>query len=199
MLNGYAPNLGRSFQLAVWASLPFALMLIVRQLNFAAGGTGGSTGLSLLTSLWTDYSKQGELVQRIVSTFLSNITLFWVWNLLLLYIGARYVLNGNRLSVLLVMIAWIAVSSIAPALIGSPVTSVAPKATTTTQTTTTTTGSTSSGTINGTGTGAATGGFQGGFTGGGGDFPNGGFPNGGFPTGGGGAGGGAGTGTGARN
>lgn len=149
MLNGYAPSLGRGFQLAVWASLPFAVMLILRQVNFSAGGTGGSIGLSALLSQWSDFNKLGELAQRIITTFMSNLTLFWLWNLALLYMGARFALKGSRLSAILIICAWIVTSSIVPALITNPVTSVAPKATTTVSTqqntnTTTTTNNTAS-------------------------------------------------------
>jgi hypothetical protein len=142
MFRGYAPDLGRSLQIAVWASLPLALMLILRQINFAAGGTGGALGLSLLLTQWKGYSELGELAQRILAAFMSNISLFWLWDLALLYLGARYALGGNRLSVLLVIGMWIVTSAIAPALVGSPVTTIARQTSASTATTQKTTSST---------------------------------------------------------
>jgi hypothetical protein len=129
LLNGYSPNVGRSLQVAVWASLPLALMLILRQVNFAMGGTGGSVGLSVLLTQWSGYARLPVLAQRVLAVFMSNMTLFWLWNLALLYLGARYALDGQRLSVMLVVAIWIIAFSVVPALTSNPVTTVGPRTT----------------------------------------------------------------------
>jgi hypothetical protein len=147
MLNGYSPNIGRSLQVSVWASLPLALMLVLRQVSFAMGGSGGSVGLSLLLTQWNSYARLPEFVQRALAVFMSNMTLFWLWNLVLLFLGARYALGGNRLSVMLVIVVWMITASIIPALAGNPVTTVAPR-TTASVSTQTKTSSTSSSTTN---------------------------------------------------
>lgn len=143
MLQAYAPNIGRSLQVAVWASLPLALMLILRQLNFAMGGTGGSVGLSLLLTQWDGYAKLAEPARRVLAVFMSNISLFWLWNLVLLYFGARYALRGNRLSVMLIVVMWIAAAAVVPVLVGNPVTTTGPRTTTSVSTQQRTTNSSS--------------------------------------------------------
>jgi len=130
MLRGYPPQITKSFQIAVWASLPLALMLVLRYVHYSAGGTGGSLGLSMLLDSWTGYSTMSEYGQRIVAVFMSNLTLFWLWNVALLYLGARYALSGSRFAVLLVVVMWIVVSTLIPAFISEPETQAAPLQTT---------------------------------------------------------------------
>jgi hypothetical protein len=177
MLNGYSPNIGRSLQISVWASLPLALMLVLRQVSFAMGGTGGSVGLSVLLTQWNGYARLPELAQRVLAVFTSNMTLFWLWNLALLYLGARYALGGNRLSVVLVIMVWIITASVVPALVGNPVTTVAPRTTASVSTQQKTSSTSSSSTANqqsGLGVGSPGGGaFPGGPGNGGGAPPSG--------------------------
>ena len=173
MLRSYPPNIARSLQIAVWASLPLALMLGLRQFCFAAGGTGGSTGLSLILEQWDVYGTLPEVVKRVLAVFMSNLTLFGLWSLLLLYFGARYALNGRRWSVILVLLMWIAAATVVPAMISEPVTTIAPRTTTAVEQndSSTTTDQTDSNASQGT-----TGGM----------FPGGGMPSGGMPPSGGG-------------
>lgn len=181
MLRGRAPNLGRSLQIAVWASLPLALMLILRLIYFSRGGTGGELGLSLLVQQWDGYSDLPEMAQRVLTVFASGLTLFWLWNIVLLYHGARFALNGRRLSALLVIAMWIAVSTVVPALAGSTVTAVAPRVTETTTTSTDDSSTSTSTTSTTTTTFQQFGGFDPSTSGG---FPSGGPPSGGAPPGG---------------
>jgi len=174
MFRGYAPRLERGFQIAVWASLPLALMLVVRQIGFAMGSTGGSLGLSLLLTQWSDYPKLGQLARRIIATFLSNFTLFWLWSLLLMYFGARFALGGRRFVAVFVVVLWVLTSTTVPALFSDPVT-------TTASTTSNTTSATPQATKSSTATSGAAG-AAGGQMGGGGDMPGGGMPpSGSFP------------------
>ena len=126
MARGYAPHLSRSFQIAVWASLPLALMLILRQLFFSSGGEGGTLGLTALLNYWDGYSDLSEPMQAFLAIFTSNLTLFWVWNLALLYFGARYALGGKRPIVILILAIWIIISTAVPAFVSDPVTAVEP-------------------------------------------------------------------------
>ncbi|MBI1276681.1 MAG: hypothetical protein GC179_01000 [Anaerolineaceae bacterium] len=177
MLRGYAPQFGKSLQIAVWASLPLALMLIIRYIHFASGGSGGSLGLSLLLNNWSGYAQLPEIAQRILAVFTSNLTLFWLWNLLLLYLGARFALGGRPIAVALIIAIWIAAATIVPAFVGTPQTRTSPRLTTTT--TQTQTGSTrTNGTSTGTTatTGSTTSAAQDQSFPGGGQPPSGGFP-----------------------
>jgi hypothetical protein len=129
MFRGYAPKLVRSFQIAVWASLPLALMLVLRYVHYSTGGEGGSLGLSLLLDNWSGYSTLTEYGQRIAGTFLSSFTLFWLWNLALLYLGARYALGGRRFMVFVIIVLWVVASTLIPALVTEPETRTAPRPT----------------------------------------------------------------------
>jgi len=124
MLRGYSPQIGKSLQIAIWASLPLTLMLILRYLHYANGGTGGSLGLSLLLDNWSGYAALPQLLQRVLAVFASNLTLFWLWNLALLYFGARYALGGRRLAVMLVVLMWIITAAVVPALVTDPQTTI---------------------------------------------------------------------------
>jgi hypothetical protein len=159
MLRGYSPQFGKSLQIAVWASIPLALMLLLRYAHFASGGSGGSLGLSLLLNNWSGYSQLTEIVQRILAVFTSNLTLFWLWNVVLLYLGARFALGGRRIAVALIIAIWIAAATIVPALTTTPQTRTSPRqltTTTQTQTGSTRTNGTSTGTTATTGTGTTT-------------------------------------------
>ncbi len=129
MFRGYAPRVGKSFQIAVWASLPLALMLALRYVHYSTGGEGGSLGLSLLLENWSGYSVLTEYGQRIVTLFLTNLTLFWLWDVVLLYLGARYALGGRRFMVFVVVVLWIVASTLIPALVTEPETQSAPRPT----------------------------------------------------------------------
>lgn len=130
MQKGHPPKVGHSLQIAVWASLPLALMLGLRQIYFAAGGTGGAVGLSLLLEKWDHYASLSSGAQRLLAAFMSNITVFWVWSLLLLYYGARHTLGGKYWVAALVIMIWIAAVPAVTVLVSDPVTTVSPRATT---------------------------------------------------------------------
>ncbi|MBC8170370.1 MAG: YIP1 family protein [Anaerolineae bacterium] len=114
LLKGQAPRLGKNFQIAIWASLPLALMAFIQVLYYGAGGMVGEPGLAGLLPAWSEFTKQSELVRALLISLASALTIFWLWGLMLLYFGARYALNGSRFASLLVVICWILVSVITP-------------------------------------------------------------------------------------
>lgn len=116
LINGTRPSFGHNLQIAVWASVPLGLMLLIQQIYFAAGGEPGHVGLSLLLERWEGFAALPAFSRAVLMTFFSNLTLFWLWSLTLLYLGGRYVLNGKRVAVLLVVVAWIIISTFVPAL-----------------------------------------------------------------------------------
>lgn len=119
-LNGSGAQLGRNLQIAVWASLPLALMLILRQVYFAAGGAGGSLGLALLLEQWAGFADLPSFTRAVLTVFAENFTLFWLWSLILLYFGGRYALNGSTPAALLVVLMWVIVSTLTPAFTREP-------------------------------------------------------------------------------
>ena len=119
MLRGRRPQPGRNFQVAVWATVPLGLMAALQLIYFAMGGAYGHDGISGLLLEWDRYLEFDDLQQDALLALASTFTIFWLWSLMLLYLGGRYALNGRRWSVLLVMILWIAILTFAPVLSGS--------------------------------------------------------------------------------
>lgn len=119
MMNGVSPRLGRNFQIAVWASVPLGLMAALQLLFFAAGGELGKAGISGLLEGWDFYENSSPLLQSLLLSLTSQFTLFGLWSLLLVYKGARYALNGRRWVALMIVIFWVAVLVVVPAVTGA--------------------------------------------------------------------------------
>ena len=119
LINGVRPSLGRNLQIAIWASVPLGLMLVIQQIYFAIGGTPGQTGVSLLLERWEGFASLPTFSQSVLMILATNFTLFWLWNLLLVYLGGRYVLNGKRAAVMLVVVMWVIIGALLPALTSS--------------------------------------------------------------------------------
>ena len=119
MLKGSAPRLGHNLQIAIWASLPLALMAAVQLVFMAAGGTPGEAGLSGLVRDWDLYQRSPSFVQSLLLSFTGNVTLFWLWSMMLIYFGGRYALRGRSWAVLLVIVSWAIVLTVAPVLTGN--------------------------------------------------------------------------------
>ncbi len=118
LFNGRAPRLGLNFQVAIWSTLPLAVMAALQLIFFAAGGQPGGAGLSGLLDRWEWYNTQSEFVRNVVFSLASNATIFWVWSLVLIYVGGRNTLRGKHWAIALVVIAWAAVVIFAPVLTG---------------------------------------------------------------------------------
>jgi hypothetical protein len=119
LFNGRMPKLGRNLQIAVWASLPLALMSALQLVYFWAGGAMGAPGLSGIITEWEGFAAQTPFVQALLLSLASHVTIFWLWSLVLLYVGGRVALNGRRWAVLLVLLGWAAISSVIPVLTGA--------------------------------------------------------------------------------
>jgi hypothetical protein len=119
LLNGKAPHLGRNLQLAVWAAVPLGVMAALQLLYYGAGGQGGAMGLALLLDQWTWYQAQPEFLKAVIYSLASRTTLFWLWSLLLLYLGARHALRGHAIAAFLAIAIWIVIVVLAPVLTGA--------------------------------------------------------------------------------
>lgn len=119
LLRGYAPRLSLNLRVAVWASLPLGLMAALQLVYHAAGGEGGSSGLSGMLTDLPGYTDLSSFSQALLLSLAGQLTLFWLWSLLLIYKGARYSLNGSRWSAALVVIAWALVVVVIPVLTGA--------------------------------------------------------------------------------
>jgi hypothetical protein len=119
LFRGFAPRLGRNFQIAIWAGLPLGLLALIQFVYYAAGGTPGEPGLSGLVVDLPEFATLSPLVQALLISLASQITIFSIWSLLLLYSGARYALRGRWWSSMLVVVAWVALVTIVPVVLGT--------------------------------------------------------------------------------
>jgi hypothetical protein len=97
-------------------------MALLNLIFYSVGGQPPSPGIStLLTVPPFDATYMGlpAFPQALLMSLTSRITFFWLWSLVLIYLGARHTLNGKRLAALLVVIAWVVLLVVIPAIINN--------------------------------------------------------------------------------
>jgi hypothetical protein len=109
LFNGKAPQFGRNVRIAVWASLPLAVMAAVQMLFLTGGGSIGAAGFTGFLDEWQGYSEMNSYLQLAVRAVASQINLFSFWSAFLLYSGARDGLKGKRLPVGLALAMWLSI------------------------------------------------------------------------------------------
>lgn len=114
MFNGVAPKLGVGFQVAVWATVPLALMAAIQLLYYAGGGQPGAQGLAGLLPDLDFYNTMPPLLQAVTLSLASKFTLFWVWSIALAYYGARHALDGKIYIVPVVIVIWVVAQVVLP-------------------------------------------------------------------------------------
>lgn len=119
MFNGAAPSFARNLQIAVWASAPFGLMAALRLIYYSAGGMPGEAGISGLLPQWSGYADLPVFLQSVVLSLAGQLTVFWVWNLVLIGLGARLALGGTRWASAFVVLIWIVLVVVTPVAVGT--------------------------------------------------------------------------------
>ncbi|MEZ4671011.1 MAG: YIP1 family protein [Anaerolineae bacterium] len=119
LFNGLRPSYGQNLQIAIWTSVPLGVMAGLQLIFLAAGGKPGAAGLSGLLVHWESFTSLPVVVQSLILSLASRFTVFWVWTLVLIYIGARTVLDGKHWAVALVVIAWVLVLVVVPVATGA--------------------------------------------------------------------------------
>lgn len=119
LFNGVSPSLGQNLQIAIWTSVPVGVMAGLQLVYFAAGGVPREAGLMGLLNYWEGYQQLPTFVQSLLMSLTSRLTIFWLWTLVLLYIGARNALRGKRWAAWLVIVMWVAVLVVVPVLTGA--------------------------------------------------------------------------------
>ncbi|MFN8531702.1 MAG: YIP1 family protein [Anaerolineae bacterium] len=119
LLRGRSASLGRNLQVAVWAAIPLGLMIGARLIYYESGGSTGTMGLSALIDHWEGFTTFSPFVQNVLFSLLSSLTLFWLWNVILIYIGGRFALNGRAWAAFLVTLMWVIIAVLIPVATGS--------------------------------------------------------------------------------
>lgn len=118
LLRGRKPRMGHNWQIAIYSSLPLALMAALQLAYYYAGGKVGEEGLSGLIDQWKGYADLSEFQKNVAYSLSTRLTLFWLWSLSLLYLGARYGLKGRTWSATLVVLIWAGVLVVGPVAAG---------------------------------------------------------------------------------
>ena len=119
LFNGVRPEYGQNLQIAIWTTVPLGIMAGLQVIYIAATGMVGASGVSGLLELWKGYNDLSPLVRSILLSLTSRLTIFWVWSLILIFIGARQALNGKVWSSLLVVVIWVLVVVMVPVVTGT--------------------------------------------------------------------------------
>ncbi|MCC6617108.1 MAG: hypothetical protein IT320_26785 [Anaerolineae bacterium] len=114
LFNGIAPQWGLNWRVAVWASLPLGFMAALQMLYRSGGGVIGEPGLAGFLPELPWFETLPMLLQQILRALSSNLTLFWLWHLLLLYLGARFALKGRTWAAILVVVMWVIIVVMLP-------------------------------------------------------------------------------------
>ena len=116
---GTAPRLSQNVQVAVWSSVPLGLMAALQFVYYLADGTPGAPGLAGLLPEWDRYAELGHAQQSLVLSVATRTTLFALWTLGLVYIGARHALRGRVWVALLVVLLWAMLIVVIPVTVGT--------------------------------------------------------------------------------
>lgn len=119
LFNGVRPSFGQNLQIAIWTTVPLGIMAGLQVIYLAAGGKVGAGGISGLLDVWKGYNDLSPLLRSILLSLTSRLTVFWVWTLILIYIGGRQALEGKPWAVGLVVVIWVLILVIFPVLTGS--------------------------------------------------------------------------------
>ena len=107
MFKGHSPRFGVNLQIVVWATLPLALMALLQLAFLAGGGSIQAEGFSGLLSEWPAFADMNIYLKSFIYALASLLTVFWIWNLALIFLGSRLILRGNPLIVLMVLAVWV--------------------------------------------------------------------------------------------
>ncbi len=119
LFNGVRPSFSQNLQIAIWTTVPLGVMAGLQVIYLAAGGKVGAGGISGLLDYWKSYNDLSPIIRSILLSLTSRLTVFWVWSLVLIYIGGRMALNGKSWAVALVVVVWVLILVFIPVLTGA--------------------------------------------------------------------------------
>lgn len=116
LANGYMPPFGKNLEIAIWASVPLALMAGLQLAFISGGGTIAASGFSGFLDEWTTFATLNLTLQSVVHALAEQFTLFWLWGLWLLYVGMRFTLRGKLPIIVFTLVMWVTLSGIVSSL-----------------------------------------------------------------------------------
>jgi hypothetical protein len=122
LLSKKAPKLSLNLHIAIWSSIPFALLALIQIAYLWAGGPIGGTGLAPLLMSMLPYEMLNSPLGFFLLNLAEHLTLFTLWNLALLYLGARHSIQGakgNQGLVLLFLLVWLLLLLLVPTVMDS--------------------------------------------------------------------------------
>lgn len=119
LVRGLPPPFGINLQVAIWASLPFAIMAGVQLLYYSNGGKVGAQGLSGLVKDIQGFDAFAPFLRDVIYAALAQLTFFGLWMIVLIYLGARYALRGGRAAAFFVTLIWAFFAVFAPIVSGT--------------------------------------------------------------------------------
>ncbi len=119
LFNGVRPSFSQNLQIAIWTTVPLGVMAGLQVIYLAAGGKVGAGGISGLLDYWKGYNDLSPIIRSILLSLTSRLTVFWIWSLVLIYIGGRMALNGKSWAVALVVVVWVLILVLVPVLTGA--------------------------------------------------------------------------------
>ncbi len=119
LFNGVRPSFGQNLQIAIWTTVPLGIMAGLQVIYFAAGGKVGAGGISGLLDYWKGYNDLSPILRSILLSLTSRLTVFWLWTLVLVYIGGRKALDGKVWAVGIVVVVWVLILVLVPVLTGA--------------------------------------------------------------------------------
>ena len=110
ILSKKTPNFALNLHIAIWSSIPFALLALIQIAYVWAGGPIGGAGIAPVLSSILSYDTLTSVWGVFILNFAEQFTLFGLWNLALLYLGARHSIQGSKGNlgiVLLILLIWV--------------------------------------------------------------------------------------------
>lgn len=108
------PRFSLNLHIAIWSSLPYAILSIIQIAYLWAGGPIGGTGLAPLMSEILPYDALTSPLGIILLQAAQHLTLFSLWNLALLCIAALVSLRAKPLFLFVIILVWILLLLLVP-------------------------------------------------------------------------------------
>jgi hypothetical protein len=119
LFNGVRPSFNTNLQIAIWTTVPLGIMAGIQVIYMAGGGRITADGISGLLAHWKGYDELSPFIRSVLLSLTSRLTIFWLWSLVLIYIGGRNALNGRVWAVALVVVIWVLILVFVPVLTGA--------------------------------------------------------------------------------